>query len=80
MTVSETSNAEERKRARLHKVARRLYEALVAQDPDRVITLRDGRGKVVARPYWTKILEQMSTIVGYVPRMFGLEEPSSGGN
>ena len=49
MTVSETSNAEERKRARLHKVARRLYEALVAQDPDRVITLRDGRGKVVAR-------------------------------
>ena len=48
MTASETSNAE-RKRARRHKVARRLYEALVAQDPDRVITLRDGRGKVVAR-------------------------------
>ena len=34
---------------RRHKVARRLYEALVAHDPDRVITLRDGRGKVVAR-------------------------------
>ena len=49
MTVSETSNAEERKRARLHKVARRLYEALVAQDPDRVIILRDDRGRVVAR-------------------------------
>jgi len=49
MTASETSNAEEGKRARRHKVARRLYEALVAQDPDRVITLRDDRGKVVAR-------------------------------
>ena len=49
MTASETPNAEERRRARQHKIARRLYQALVAQDPDRVITLRDGRGKVVAR-------------------------------
>jgi hypothetical protein len=40
---------EERRRARRHEVARQLYEALVAQDPDRMITLRDGRGKVVAR-------------------------------
>ena len=30
------------------KVARRLYQALVAQDPDRLITLRDGGGRVVA--------------------------------
>ena len=49
MTASETSNAEERKRARRHKVARRLYEALVAQDPNRAITLCDEAGKVVAR-------------------------------
>ena len=31
------------------EVARRLYRALVAQDPDRLITLRDGGGRVVAR-------------------------------
>jgi hypothetical protein len=30
-------------------IARRLYHALAAQDPDRVITLRDGGGRVVAR-------------------------------
>jgi hypothetical protein len=30
-------------------IARRLYQALAAQDPDRVITLRDGGGRVVAR-------------------------------
>ena len=39
---------EERKRARRHKIARRLYEALVAQDPDRLITLCDRRGEVLA--------------------------------
>ena len=49
MTTSEISNAEERKRARRHKVARRLYEALVAQNPNRGITLCDESGKVVAR-------------------------------
>ena len=49
MSATETLNAQERKRMRRHKVARRLYEALVAQDPDRVITLRDGRGKLVTR-------------------------------
>jgi hypothetical protein len=58
MTVSETPtfvaafepplSAAERKRRR-HKVARRLYEALVAQDPNRAITLCDGNGGVVAR-------------------------------
>ena len=49
MTTSEISNAEERKRARRHKVARRLYEALVAQNPHRGVTLCDESGKVVAR-------------------------------
>jgi hypothetical protein len=47
MIASETP--EGRGRARREKVARRLYEALVAQDPDRMITLRDGSGKIVAR-------------------------------
>jgi hypothetical protein len=46
MTVSQTpSSAAERRLA----IARRLYQALVAQDPDRLITLCDGRGRVVAR-------------------------------
>ncbi len=50
MPGSDTPNsAAERKRARRHKVARRLYEALVAQDPDRLITLVDGTGKVIDR-------------------------------
>jgi hypothetical protein len=49
MPTSEISNAEERKRARRHKVARRLYEALMAQNPNRGITLCDESGKVVAR-------------------------------
>jgi hypothetical protein len=31
------------------KIARRLYRALVGQDPDRLITLGDGSGQVVAR-------------------------------
>lgn len=30
-------------------IARRLYEALIAQDPDRQITLCDGSGRVLAR-------------------------------
>jgi hypothetical protein len=49
MIASETPNAKERKRLRRHKVARRLYEALVAQDPNRAITLCDEAGNVVAR-------------------------------
>jgi hypothetical protein len=49
VTASDVSNAEEGKRARRHKVARRLYEALVAQSPNRAITLSDESGKVVAR-------------------------------
>jgi hypothetical protein len=48
MPVSNTPHAE-RKRAKRLEIARRLYEELVAQDPNRMITLRDGGGKVVAR-------------------------------
>ncbi len=39
-----SSNAERRL-----AIARRLHQVLVAQDPNRAITLCDGRGKVVAR-------------------------------
>jgi hypothetical protein len=39
----------ERKRVARLEVARRLYQALIAQDLDRLITLRDGGGRVVAR-------------------------------
>ena len=42
-------SAEERKRVARLEVARRLYRALAVQDPDRLITLRDGGGRVVAR-------------------------------
>jgi len=58
MTVSQTTSsvaASERplsaadRMRRRHKVARRLYEALVAQDPNRAITLCDANGGVVAR-------------------------------
>ena len=42
-------SAAERKRVARLEVARRLYQALAAQDPDRVITLCDGSGRVVAR-------------------------------
>jgi hypothetical protein len=41
-------SAADRKRRR-HKVARRLYEALVAQDSNRAITLCDEAGNVLAR-------------------------------
>jgi hypothetical protein len=33
------------------EIARRLFKALIAQDPNRVITLCDGDGRVVARHY-----------------------------
>jgi hypothetical protein len=50
MSAPETPNSPaEQKRTRRHKVARRLYEALMAQNPNRLIVLRDGAGKVVAR-------------------------------
>jgi hypothetical protein len=45
MTVSQKpSSAAERRIA----IARRLYSALVAQQLDRVFTLRDGQGRVLA--------------------------------
>jgi hypothetical protein len=45
MTVSQTpSSAAERRLA----IARRLYSALVAQQPHRGFTLRDGQGRVLA--------------------------------
>ena len=46
MTVSQTPNATAERRL---AIARRLYQVLVAQDPHRAITLRDGGGGVVAR-------------------------------
>jgi hypothetical protein len=50
MIIPQTPNsAGERKRVAQLQVARRLYRALIAQDPDRLITLRDGGGRVVAR-------------------------------
>jgi hypothetical protein len=50
MTGSHTPvSAAERKRVARLEVARRLYKALSALDPDRVITLCDGSGRVVAR-------------------------------
>jgi hypothetical protein len=46
MTVSQTpSSAAERRLA----IARRLFRAMVAKDPDRSLTLCDSRGEVVAR-------------------------------
>ena len=30
-------------------IARKLYQALVTQDPDRLIILRDGDGRLIAR-------------------------------
>jgi hypothetical protein len=50
MTVSHTPNSSaERKRADRLKIAYALCKALVAKNPDRVITLRDGTGRVMAR-------------------------------
>jgi hypothetical protein len=43
------NSAKERKRIARLEVARRLYQALVVQDPDRLITLREGGGRVLAR-------------------------------
>jgi hypothetical protein len=48
MTDPDTPDAR-RKRAERLEIAHRVYRALVAQDPERVITLRDGRSRVVAR-------------------------------
>jgi hypothetical protein len=39
----------DRRHAERLEIAHKLYQALVAQDPDRAITLCDGGGEVVAR-------------------------------
>ena len=44
MTVSKTPNSA----AERLDIAHRLYQALSAQDPDRVITICDGGGMIVA--------------------------------
>jgi hypothetical protein len=50
MTVSHTPNSSaERKLTVRLKIAAMLYQALVAKNPGRVTTLRDGGGRVVAR-------------------------------
>jgi hypothetical protein len=51
MNVSKTSSSvrADRTPAERLKIARRLYKALVAQDPDRAIILHEGGGRVVAR-------------------------------
>jgi hypothetical protein len=51
MNVSKTpySARTDGRRAKLLDIARELYEALVAQDPDRTIILHDSTGKVLAR-------------------------------
>ena len=41
----------DREREERLNVARRLYQALIAQDPNRAITLCDGEGRVMARHY-----------------------------
>jgi len=48
MTGFNPLNAQERKRARRLEIARQLYEALLAQNPDCAITLCNALGEVVA--------------------------------
>jgi hypothetical protein len=45
MTVSQKPNSSAERRL---AIARRLYSALLAQDPDRAITLCDASGRVIA--------------------------------
>jgi hypothetical protein len=50
MTASDTPNsATEQKRAERLDVARTVYHALAVQDADRVITICDIRGRLIAR-------------------------------
>jgi hypothetical protein len=48
--VSHTLDIDAERGERLD-LAQRLYQALVAQDPNRAITLCDGEGRLVARHY-----------------------------
>ena len=52
MSISYTRDIDaERRRAERLDIAHRLYQALIAQDPNRAITLCDGEGRAVARHY-----------------------------
>jgi hypothetical protein len=50
MNVSRTAGSvgADGERAERLEIARRLYKALAAQDPNRVIILRDASGRVIA--------------------------------
>jgi hypothetical protein len=52
MTVSNMPNSTvlQKRKWRLY-IARRLYQALIARNADRLITLRDESGRVVARQF-----------------------------
>jgi hypothetical protein len=50
MSISYTRDIDaERRRAERLDIAHRRYQALIAQDPNRAITLCDGKGRAVAR-------------------------------
>jgi hypothetical protein len=52
MSISYTCDIDaECKRYDRLDIAHRLYQALIAQDPNRAITLCDGEGRVMARHY-----------------------------
>ena len=64
MIASQTPNSRRGAKARgATEVARRLYQALGAQDPDRLITLRDGSGRVVARhdPRPERVIQEIAS-------------------
>jgi hypothetical protein len=49
MNISQTPDIDAaRQRVERLEIADRLYQALIAHDPNRVITLCDGEGRVVA--------------------------------
>ena len=55
MSISYTRDIDaERRRAERLDIAHRLYQALIAQDSNRAITLCDGKGRAVARHYPTR--------------------------
>jgi hypothetical protein len=51
MRISQTPDSAARQRQEWLDIAHGLYHALIAQDPNRVITLCDGEGRVVAYHY-----------------------------
>jgi hypothetical protein len=58
------STARSAERTERIEIARRLYQALVAHDADRVIILCDGTGKVLARH---DLLLEQSDLEGRLP-------------